>query len=79
MSLAHGSLGATLFSLALAALAAFNVYVIEKVAQLTSEEEFLKAEVRKAELRKELASFGAFATDANTVTSGPPAPERVDG
>ncbi len=48
-------LGVTLGFLAVAALGAFNVYVIEKAASFTAEEEWLKAEVRKAELRHQLA------------------------
>jgi hypothetical protein len=44
-----------LFSLGIAALGAFNVYVVEKSAGLLGEEEMLKAELRKMELRRQLA------------------------
>jgi len=68
IALSKGTLVFALFSVTLAALAVFNWYVIEKAARLTSEEEFLKSEVRKAELRKELADYGRFAGS----TSDPP-------
>lgn len=45
--------------LALCALALFNLYVIERAARLLSEEEWLKAELRKAELRRKLAALTA--------------------
>ena len=45
--------------LALCVLAAFNLWVIEKAARLLSEEEWLKAELRKAELRRQLAALAA--------------------
>lgn len=43
--------------LVLAVFGAFNLYVIEKSARLLSEEEWLQAEVRKAELRRQLAEM----------------------
>jgi hypothetical protein len=64
-SLARGSLGIALLFLACAALAVFNWYVIEKCARATSEEEVLKGEVREAELRKELADYGRFASNTS--------------
>ncbi len=46
---------------AVCALAIFNIKIIAWTVQVTSEEEWLKAEVRKAELRQHLASLGQFA------------------
>jgi hypothetical protein len=43
-------------------LAVFNIRVVLWAARLTSEEEWLKAEVRKAELRHRLADLGQFAS-----------------
>lgn len=43
-----------LFCGAVAALCGFNVYMAEKAAAVCSEEERLKAEVRKNELRRKL-------------------------
>jgi hypothetical protein len=40
------------------ALAAFNLYVAETTSAITAEEDWLTAEIRKAELRRRLASFG---------------------
>lgn len=48
-----------LLTVAGAALGAFNLYVIAKAAHLLSEEEWLKGEVRKAELRQQLARLRA--------------------
>jgi hypothetical protein len=53
--LARGNVGGALFFLAVTALLAFNLYLIEKSATLLSEEEWLKGEVRKALLRRKLA------------------------
>ena len=47
---------------AVCALAVFNIRIILWAARLTSEEEWLKAEVRKAELRHRLADLGQFAS-----------------
>ncbi len=46
--LSKGNLGATLSMLAFGVLFAFNLYLIEKSALVLSEEEWLKADVRKA-------------------------------
>ncbi len=43
-------------------LAVFNIRIILWAARLTSEEEWLRAEVRKAELRQRLADLGRFAS-----------------
>jgi Ca2+/Na+ antiporter len=48
---------AALFCAMVAGLCAFNVYVIRTAAAMTSEEEWLKSEIRKAELRKTLATY----------------------
>ena len=45
--------------LCLCALALFNLYVVEKAARLLSEEEWLRAELRKAELRRRLAALAS--------------------
>jgi len=52
--LSDGKLGATLFILSFGVLLAFNLYLIEKAAFILSEEEWLKAEVRKVLLRRKL-------------------------
>ncbi len=52
--LSDGKLGGAFFTLAIGALFAFNLYLIEKAAMALSEEELLKAEVRKALLRRKL-------------------------
>jgi hypothetical protein len=55
---------------AVCALAVFNIRIILWAARLTSEEEWLKAEVRKAELRRRLADLGQFAS-ASPALSAP--------
>lgn len=65
--MAHGHAPVFIAFVLFAALAFFSCYVINKAARLTSEEEYLKAEVRKAELRKELAEFGKYAADGAPV------------
>jgi hypothetical protein len=62
-----GQYGLFLGSAAVCALAIFNMRIVRWAAQFTSEEEWLKAEVRKAELRKELASFGKFAAEEDAL------------
>jgi hypothetical protein len=49
--------GASLFLFLVCALAVFNLYVIEHCNRLLSEEEWLKSEVRKAELRQKLSEL----------------------
>lgn len=51
-----GSWTIALFCGAIAALCAFNVHLTERAASLFGEEEWLKAEVRKAELRRRLVT-----------------------
>ena len=67
--LSKGNLGATLFMLAFGVLLAFNLYLIEKAAVALSEEEWLKAEVRKVLLRRKLRRMAtedpAGATDVD--------------
>lgn len=53
-ALTQGELGFALLCLLVSALAGCNVYIAEKAAALTAEEEWLKAELRKAELRRRL-------------------------
>lgn len=48
-----------LFTIVGAVLGAFNLYVIAKAAHLLSEEEWLKGEIRKAELRQQLTRLRA--------------------
>ncbi len=67
--LAKGHVGSALFILAVAALLAFNLYLVEKAATLLSEEEWLKGEVRKALLRRKLAKL-AKDDDAVAVDAG---------
>jgi hypothetical protein len=55
--LSDGKVGGAFFTLAVGALFAFNLYLIEKAAMALSEEEWLKAEVRKALLRRKLRSM----------------------
>jgi hypothetical protein len=55
------------FEAAVCALAIFNIRIIAWTVQFTSEEEWLKSEVRKAELRQRLAGFGKFASDQYAV------------
>jgi hypothetical protein len=57
LALGKGDLGIALFCAAVTVLCAFNVYVMEKAAALLGEEEWLKAEVRKAELRRKLVGL----------------------
>lgn len=60
---------AVFFSLA-AATAGFNWHVIRKAARLLSEEEWLQAELRKAELRRRIAELDGMAP--------PPQPQGPD-
>lgn len=66
VSLVKGHGGAVLFFMPVVALTAFNVHVIWKSANLLSEEELLKAEIRKAELRKQLAGYGKYASEPDS-------------
>jgi hypothetical protein len=73
-----------LFEAAVCALAIFNIRIIAWSVQFTSEEEWLKSEVRKAELRQRLADFGKFTSDqyampaltADSEVSGQQSPQR---
>ena len=60
--------GGAIVMLAVLALALFNMYVIEKCIRFFSEEETLKTEIRKAELRRELAELQ---DKTEQLTSGP--------
>lgn len=62
VSLDRGRPGLTLTLIALGLLAAFNSYAFGWMARLFSEEESLKGEIRKAELRRKLANFESGAT-----------------
>ncbi len=59
-TLGRGQLGLFLFFAAVAALGLWNLYVIWKAAYLLSEEQWLEAELRKAELREQLRKMGRF-------------------
>ena len=48
---------ASLFFSMLCALAVFNLYVVEHCSRLLSEEEWLKSEIRKVELRHQLSEL----------------------
>jgi hypothetical protein len=56
-ALTRGELGFALFCLLVSGLAGCNVYITEKAVALTAEEEWLKAELRKAELRRKLGGL----------------------
>ena len=56
-ALGKGHLSFAVFCGVVAALCAFNLYVMEKAAILLSEEEWLKSEIRKAELRRKLVGL----------------------
>jgi hypothetical protein len=53
-----GQPGMSLFFLLLSALGLFNIYVIRKAAYFLSEEQWLEAELRKAEIREKLKALG---------------------
>ena len=61
------------------ALAVFNIRIILWAARLTSEEEWLKAEVRKAELRRRLADLGQFAPPLSALPAPAAGDEAADG
>ena len=83
-AVAEGSFSVALAFLAVAVLGCFNIYVVEKAAAATSEEEWLKAEIRKAELRRKLADLTGDpaaphalpAPSAHTACSVPEAPRQ---
>jgi multisubunit Na+/H+ antiporter MnhG subunit len=58
-ALGTGQLALALFFLLVVMAAAFNIHIVRRAAHLLAEEEWLKAEVRKAELRQRLASIQA--------------------
>ncbi len=62
--LAKGQVGSAFVLAAMVALAAFNVHVAAKAARLLSEEEWLAAEIRKAELRNKLAALQPGAAES---------------
>ena len=60
-------------SLAVVAVAVFNIRLVRWVIGLNAEEEWLQAEVRKAELRQHLAALGEFAHEPEAgPNAGPP-------
>ena len=64
-----------LLEAAVCALAVFNIRIFIWTEQFTSEEEWLKAELRKAELRRQIASYGEFAHEPDAVPVAPPDPD----
>jgi hypothetical protein len=72
------SIGTSVVFALVAALAAFNVYVIERAARLLSEEEWLKGEIRKEMLRQQLAGIRQDQPLAQVMLP-PPQPERDVG
>lgn len=56
-ALIRGEIVFAFFALLVSGLAGFNIYITEKAAALTAEEEWLKAELRKAELRRRLGAL----------------------
>jgi hypothetical protein len=61
------------------ALAVFNIRIILWADRLTSEEEWLKAEVRKAELRQRLADLGQFASPLPALSAPAAGGEATNG
>ena len=72
--LINGEVLLVLIGLVVAGLGIFNIRVIRWAMALNSEEEWLQAEVRKAELRQHLAEFGEFAQPSDGAPD--PAPEQ---
>jgi hypothetical protein len=70
----NGEFVLVLIGLAVAGLGIFNIWVIRWAMALNSEEEWLQAEVRKAELRQHLAELGEFAQASDDAPD--PAPEQ---
>lgn len=68
------SIGVAVLCLLVAAIAGFNLHVVRKTARLLSEEEWLRSEIRKEELRRELATLRAAALqrEAPHLIEGPP-------
>lgn len=62
----------TLFFAVPTAMGAFNIWVIAKAAGLLAEEEWLRGEVRKAELRRRLQDMAA--EEARAAAGATPAP-----
>ena len=61
-------------------IVAFNAYLLRKAARLLEEEEWLKAEVRKAELRQRLRALnGESAAVAGPVLAALPSPQDMAG
>lgn len=73
-SLGKGEPGLWFFFAIVAATSAFNWYVIRKASRLLSEEEWLHAEIRKAELRKRLAELERDATTSQALPLQPQGP-----
>ncbi|HXQ52335.1 MAG TPA: hypothetical protein VN802_14670 [Stellaceae bacterium] len=67
VSIAQGQPIVGLGFLAVLALACFNIYLVEKAAWATSEEEWLAGEVRKAELRHKLELLNEAETAAHEI------------
>ena len=71
--LINGEFLLVLIALVVCALAIFNIRVMRWVMGLSAEEEWLQAEVRKAELRQHLAALGEFAHSTDEPTDPSPA------
>lgn len=69
-SLGRYGLSTVLLEVGVCAMAVFNFQIVGWAATLTSEEELLKAEVRKAELRQKLAGLGNFAVEPHAAAVG---------
>lgn len=83
-ALIDGQVIVVLAPLAVGGLAIYNIRIFRWVMGLNSEEEWLQAEVRKAELRQHLAALGEFShasegVAAPAVAEGPPAPPNSTG
>lgn len=68
--------GALVIGLAMVAAAGYSQYVIEKAAKLLSEEEWLKAQIRKEELRHRLAEMRTAGPAGQPAAEPPPAGEN---
>lgn len=73
VSMGKGQFIPVLFGVAACGLSIFNIRVVRWAIGLTSEEEWLQAEVRKAELRQHLAAFGEFGHSSDASPGSAPA------
>lgn len=70
-ALGQGAIVVGLFWALVCCLAAFNLYMFEKISALTSEEERLNAELRKAELRRKMSGLSMDTPETVVRNFGP--------